>query len=322
MNEIKLKQIFHEIKTHETIILCAHYRPDGDAVGSTFGLKDIILATWPTKNVYVVGDTTEFTKFIGTPEVIDNNVFEGALFIALDTANKDRLADQRYTKAKTIIKIDHHIKVEDFGDVDYVDTNRPACTLIILDLYQLFMKQLTMTEEGAKALYFGTLTDTGRFRYEGVNGDTFRSVALLFDIGFNKTEIHRYLDRRSEELTRFKGYLLQHNKKTKNGVVYFKIKPRHLRKFKVTLEEATSLVNELGVFEDYPIWLLFAAYEEGEVRCRLRSKGPAINELAAKYDGGGHKFASGATLGTWKRTKDLIKDADQLAKEYNKVQTI
>ncbi len=317
MDKEKLIQIYNEIEKHNTIILSAHYRPDGDAVGSTFGLKDIILATWPNKKVYVVGETTEFTKYIGVPEEIDDEEFKGALFIGLDTANKDRLACQRYNLAKTIIKIDHHIKVEDFGNIDYVDTKRPACTLIIIDLYKLFIDKLKMTEKGAKALYFGTLTDTGRFRYDGVDGDTFRSVALLFDIGFDKTDIHRYLDRRSEELIRFKGYLLQHYKKTKNGVVYFQIKPRHLRKFKVSLEEATSLVNELGVFENYPIWLLFASYEEGIVRCRLRSKGPAVNELAAKYNGGGHKFASGATLGTWKRAKHLIKDADMLAKKYN-----
>jgi phosphoesterase RecJ-like protein len=72
----------------------------------------------------------------------------------------------------------------------------------------------------------------------------------------------------------------------------------------------------MGVFEGYPIWLLFAEYEENTVRSRMRSKGPAINELANKYDGGGHKFASGANLGTWKRAKELIKDADKLAKEY------
>ena len=79
-------------------------------------------------------------------------------------------------------------------------------------------------------------------------------------------------------------------------------------------------MNELGVFEEYPIWLLFAEYEEGIVRCRMRSKGPAINELANKYDGGGHKFASGANLGTWKRSNLLIQDADELAKQFKEGQ--
>jgi phosphoesterase RecJ-like protein len=92
--------------------------------------------------------------------------------------------------------------------------------------------------------------------------------------------------------------------------------PEYLERFNVSLEEATSLVNELGAFEDSPIWALFAEYEEGIVRCRLRSKGPAINGLANKYDGGGHAMASGASLGTWDRVDLILKDADAMAKAY------
>ncbi|QMS84983.1 DHH family phosphoesterase [Candidatus Xianfuyuplasma coldseepsis] len=316
MDKAKLESIYKTIEEYNKIIIFAHKRPDGDAIGSSFGLKNIIETTWPNKEVHVTGESSDFTQIIGIPEVLEDDVFEGALAIALDTANKDRLADQRYTLCDKIIKMDHHVFVEAYGDIDYVDTGRPACTLMIMDLFELHKDTMKMTQEGAKALYFGTLTDTGRFKYDGVDGDTFRSVATLFDMGLDKKVIHQYLDQRSEELTRFKGYLLQHYQKTPHGVVYFKIKPKYLKKFKVTLEEASSLVNELGVFEGYPIWLLFAEYEEGIVRCRMRSKGPRIDLLANKYEGGGHQMASGASLGTWKRTDLLIKDADQLAKDY------
>ena len=316
MDKAKLNDIYATIKDFKKIIIIPHKRPDGDAIGTSYGLKDIIQTTWPNKEVHVVGESSEFTSFIGVPEQLEDQDFDGALAIALDTANKDRLADQRFTRCDKVIKIDHHIKVEEYGDIDYVDTERPACALIIMDLFNEFSNTLKMSKEGAKALYFGILTDTGRFKYEGVNGDTFRSVATLFDIGLEKREIHAHLDQRTEELTRFKGFLLQNYKKTTNGVVYFKVLPKYLKKFNVSLEEASSLVNELSVFEEYPIWLLFAEYEEGIVRCRMRSKGPGIDKLANKYEGGGHKFASGATLGTWKRTELLIKDADALAKEY------
>lgn len=316
LDKQKLHDIYATIKDFNKIFIFPHKRPDGDAIGTSYGLKDIITTTWPKKEVHVVGETTEFTSFIGVPEQLDDEAFDGALAIALDTANKNRLGDQRFTRCDKVIKIDHHIKVEEYGDIDYVDTSRPACALIIMDLFETYQDTLRMTKQGAKALYFGILTDTGRFKYEGVNGDTFRSVALLFDIGLEKREIHEHLDQRTEELTRFKGYLLQNYEKTKHGVVYFKVLPKHLKKFNVSLEEATSLVNELGVFEEYPIWLLFAEYEEGIVRCRMRSKGPGIDKLANKYDGGGHKFASGASLGTWDRTDLLIKDADELAKDY------
>ena len=209
MDKVKLTEIFTDIKKYQKIIIFPHKRPDGDAIGTSYGLKDIITTTWPNKEVHVAGETSEFTSFIGIPEQLEDTDFDGALGIALDTANKDRLGDQRFTRCEKLIKIDHHIKVEEYGDIDYVDTGRPACALIILDLFNEFRDELKMSKEGAKAFYFGILTDTGRFKYDGVNGDTFRSVATLFDIGLEKREIHNHLDQRTEELTRYKGFLLQ-----------------------------------------------------------------------------------------------------------------
>jgi len=316
LNQNKLEQIFESIKEYNKIIIFPHARPDGDCIGTSFGLKDIISTTWPKKEVHVAGETSVFTKFIDVPEQLEDDQFEGALAILVDTANSERIADQRFTKCAKMIKIDHHIPVQDFGDIDYVDTSRAAAALIVLDLFMMNQDQLKMSPRGAKALFFGILTDTGRFKYEGVDGVTFRNVAVLYDNGLVAKEVYDYLETRTEELTRFKGFMLQNYKKTDNGVVYFKILPEYLDEFGVTLEEASSLVNELGHFEDYPIWLLFAEYEEKIVRARMRSKGPALNELAGRFDGGGHKLACGANLGTWERADELVIESDKLAKEY------
>lgn len=316
MDLIKLKQIKEKIEEYDRIIIFPHGRPDGDCVGTSFGLKNIINETWPNKEVYVSGEASDFTKYIGTPELVDESLLKDALAISVDTANSARIADQRFKECKEVIKMDHHIPVEDFGDIDYVDTSRPAAALIILDLYMQFKDELKMSSEGAKALFFGILTDTGRFKYSGVNGDTFRNVAELYDLGLDTNELYIYLDQKTEELTRYRGFLLQNYQKTANGVVYFKVLPEYLERFNVTLDEATSLVNDLGVFEDSPVWLLFAEYEEQIVRARMRSRGIAINELANKFNGGGHKNACGANLGTWDRADELIEACDELVKNY------
>ena len=316
MNQAKLEEIYQSIKEYKKVIIFPHARPDGDCIGTSFGLKDIIQTTWPNKEVHVAGETSLFTQFIGVPEQLEDEEFEGALGILVDTANSSRTADQRFSKCEKTIKIDHHIPVQDFRDIDYVDTSRPAAALIVLDLFIMKQDVMKMTMEGAKSLFFGILTDTGRFKYDGVNGVTFRNVAVLYDNGLVAKDVYDYLETRTEELTRFKGYMLQNYMKTENGVIYFKIMPEALERFNVTLEEASSLVNELGHFENYPVWLLFAEYEEQIVRARMRSKGPAINELAGRFDGGGHRLACGANLGTWERADELIRESDLLVKEY------
>ena len=173
MNLEKLREIKNTIEEFDTIIIFPHGRPDGDCIGTSFGLKNIIEQSYPNKKVFVSGESSLFTSYIGSPELVEEDSLKDALAISVDTANSERIADQRYKECKKLIKIDHHIPQENFGDIDYVDTSRPAAALIILDLYMAFKDELKMNVDGAKALFFGILTDTGRFKYSGVNGDNF-----------------------------------------------------------------------------------------------------------------------------------------------------
>jgi phosphoesterase RecJ-like protein len=309
-------QILEKIKAYQKIIIHIHKRPDGDCYGAGFGMKNIIKETWPEKEVYLVGETADYVAFVGTPDLLEDNQFNGALSIVVDTASEDRVSDQRYKLSDYVIKIDHHIPVNDYGDLMLVDTTRPASAQIVLEFFLKYQDELKMNMDGARALYTGIVTDTGRFRFRSVNSDTFRSVAYLLDYGLDFVDVLNQLSVKSENLLKLQGYVLLNFKKTENGVAYIKMTNDLVEKFDVSLEEATSLVNELSTLEDCPVWMLFAEYEEGFVRARMRSKGPHINELANQYDGGGHALACGANLGTWDRTDDLLKDADALVKVY------
>ncbi|MDD3957458.1 MAG: bifunctional oligoribonuclease/PAP phosphatase NrnA [Candidatus Izemoplasmatales bacterium] len=315
------QHILDKILEFKTIIIHMHQRPDGDCYGAGFGLKEILKESFPNKQVYVVGDTAEYVKFIGDVDQIDDCVYQGALVIVVDTATRDRIADQRYSKGQYIIKIDHHLPIDSYGDYQYVDTSRPATSQIILEFYLEYYNILRLNMKAAKALYTGIVTDTGRFKYRSVTADTFKAVAHLLEYGLDFGEILTTLDVRSENLMKMQGYVLQNFEKTEHGVVYIKITPDIITKFDVTLEEATSLVNELSTLADCPVWMLFAEYDNHYVRARLRSKGPAIDQLANKYDGGGHPMACGANLGTWDKVDALLRDADQLVKEYKAAQT-
>ncbi len=312
------EQILEKIKEFNRIIIHMHIRPDGDCYGAGFGLKNIIKESFPTKEVYVVGERADYVDFIGKTDIIEDELFNDALSIVVDTAAKSRISDQRYSLAKYVIKIDHHIPIEEYGDLIYVDTTRPATAQIILEFYLRFQEQLKINMEAAVALYTGIVTDTGRFRFRSVTADTFKAVAHLLDFGLDFVDILTRLSVKSENLMKLQGYVLLNFQKTENGVAYIKMTPDVIEKFGVSLEEATSLVNELSTLDDCPVWMLFAEYENNIVRARLRSKGPAIDSLANKYDGGGHALACGANLGTWEKTDELLKDADELVAQYKK----
>ena len=310
------EQILQKIKEFDRIMIHMHIRPDGDCYGAGFGLKNIIKESFPEKEVYVVGESAEYVDFVGTPDKVEDELFKDALSIVVDTASEDRVSDQRFKLAKYVIKIDHHIPVSDYGDLIYVDTTRPATAQIILEFYLKFQEELKINMQAATALYTGIVTDTGRFRFRSVTADTFIAVAHLLEYGLDFVDVLTRLSAKSESLMKLQGYVLLNFQKTENGVAYIKMTPDVINQFDVSLEEATSLVNELSTLEDCPVWMLFAEYENNIVRARLRSKGPAIDKLANKYDGGGHALACGANLGTWDKTDELLKDADELVKAY------
>ncbi len=308
--------ILEKIKKYNKVIIHTHIRPDGDCYGSGIGLREIIRESYPEKKVFLVGEMVDYLKFLGLYDEIPDSMYEGALSIVLDTATADRIADQRFSKGEYVIKIDHHLPVEDYGDYQYVDTSSAATAQIILEFYREYIDVLKFNMAAARALYTGIVTDTGRFKFRSVSGNTFKDAAFLLDYGLDFSDVLATLDVESESEMKMKGYVLQNFAKTPNGVAYIKITPDIIEKFGVRIEQATANVNELSVLADCPVWILLAEYEDKSVRARIRSKGPAIDKLANIYGGGGHELACGANLEDWAKADKLLEDADKLVKEY------
>src|SRR5699024_11991437 len=119
-----IKQIIQSIKQYETIIIHRHVRPDPDAYGSQGGLKEMIKHSCPEKNVFAVGEEPDDTlHFLYRMDNITDDTYKGALVIVCDTANTDRVSDDRFRSGDKLIKIDHHPNNDPYGDVMLVDTS-------------------------------------------------------------------------------------------------------------------------------------------------------------------------------------------------------
>lgn len=311
------QQILELIKEYDDIIIVRHIRPDGDCMGSTLGLRDILRASFPEKRIYSIGsDKSTYLNFLDSEDQNDlSEVYPKALVIIVDTATKDRIDNDKWLLGKQTIKIDHHVRVEDYATINYVREDLPATAAIITDFYMTFKNELVLTKQAAQALYVGLVTDTGRFKYRGVNALVFKLAAELVDTGIDIEEIYAYLYIKNKEAYHLQGYILNHYKTTENGVAYIFITKRLQKKFKVEIEEASALVNTLDSIFGHLIWIFFVQGKE-KIRVRLRSRFVDINQLAALYGGGGHRQASGASLSKRRDIKKLICEADLLLKEY------
>lgn len=306
------KVILEKIKEYETIIIHGHTRPDGDCYGSQFGLKDIIKSTFPNKNVYVVGETSDYVSFVGEIDEIPISTYEGALSIVVDTAIADRISEQNYKLANEIIKIDHHIPSEDsyYADYYWVDTYKPSCSQMIAEFYDTFKDELKLTYDGALAMYVGIVTDTGGFRYRGVDRNTHEMAGSLLDFGVDVSYVDLKLSTKTLNEVKIKGYMLMNFEQTEEGFAYFVMTKETMDRYGLTSEEASATVNSLAGIEGYPVWALFIESDNDGIRVRLRSNGPEIESIARRYNGGGHAQAAGARLDSFKEIKNFVKDID------------
>lgn len=315
-NFLVMKSIFDKIKAANTIIIHRHVHPDGDALGSSYGLREILRASFPEKVVLSVGDdSVNYLKFLGEDDKVTEADYIGSLVIVVDTANSKRISGEHYKKGKDLIKIDHHLNVEDYGTINYVREEMPSTATIITEFFNVFKKELKITEKGAMSLYLGTVTDTGRFRYSSVGGDTLRLAGSLLDYKFDTERMYANLNLKDRQSLKLTGYVLNNFKTTKNGVNYIYISKKTQKKFKITTEEATAQVNVMDSVKGSIVWILFVEFD-GIIRARLRSRFVGINELAKEFGGGGHMQASGASARNKREMMKMIKSADKIVKKF------
>ncbi len=311
-----MDKIKEYIEKYDTIIIHGHVRPDGDCIGSQYGLYYLIKENYPNKKVYITGESSDYVAFIGRPELVSEELFKGALSICVDCATAERLSDKRYNLAEEYIKIDHHIPVEDYGAYQYVDTKAPACAQIIAELYLKNKDKWVLTKEAATALYVGILTDTSRFKFETVTSQTFKVAAELVDKGVDLGYLDNQLSVETLENLKLRGYVLSNFKITENGFAYITLTREEIERFGVSDEDAAAQVSTISSIGFCPVWAILLEYSKEEIRIRLRSRGPIINKLAEEYEGGGHAKASGAKLRNWSLLAEFVNKADKLVKEY------
>ena len=317
--EIK-QTILNKIKEYSTIFLFRHVRNDGDCVGATKGLKSIITATWPQKQVYIIdADTAKYLEFMGPEdEEMPEESYASALGIVLDTASEARISNKKYTLCKELIKIDHHIPLEQYGDLQWVEEERSSCCEMIVDFYRSFKDQLVLNSEGATHLYTGMVTDSGRFKYDGVTGETLRCAAELLDVGVDTQTLYARLYLEAFEYLKFKAAIYERMQITPNGVAYIFVDKAMQAEFNLSLEQSSAVIGNLDAIRGCISWLAFieTGDEQNAIRVRLRSRFVHINGIAEKYHGGGHACASGATVYSLEEMDALLRDTDALVKEY------
>ena len=312
------KEILKEIKKYDNIVIARHIGADPDALGSQYALKEIIETNLKNKHVYAIGAIASRFKFMGTTDKIDNLNFKECLLIVVDTPDIKRIDGiDNLDNFAEVIKIDHHPFVDKFGRLEYIEDGASSASQLIFKF--ALANKLKIPTKAAENIYIGIVGDTDRFLHDYTTIETFDLVAKLIKMtGIEFTKLYAPLYTRPLTEVRFQGYIYENLKLTENKVAYIKLTDDLLKKYEVDSASAGNMINDLKFVDGILIWVFFSEDTKSEIiKANIRSRGPIINEVASKYGGGGHVYASGARLKTWTDAEALIKDLEEVAKKYN-----
>ena len=308
-------QILEKIKSYDKIVIHRHISPDPDALGSTIGFKKLIEDNIGGKDVRVVGYQEKNLEWLGKMDLAEEEFYQGALVIVMDTANAARIDNKNFSKGASLIKIDHHPGEDHYGNLNFVDTTAASVCEMITHLALGY--GWTISLEVATLLYAGIVSDTGRFLYDTVSPQTFEAAKQLLSLGIDVNELNRNLYKKPMNVLRAQAYVLSNFEVTEYGVAYFKMSKETQKEFGLTTGTRSLLVDVLAGIEGILVRVCFFEQDKDQIRANIRSEGPIINQIAERYDGGGHPKASGAMLSKWESVDDLITELDLVCQYFD-----
>lgn len=308
--------ILAKIKQYNTIILHRHTSPDPDALGSQAGLSRSLKLQFPDKRILCAGEEDEGDLiWINKMDKVQKSDYQGALVITTDTANTPRISGKLYNQGDYLIKIDHHPDVDPYADMSFVDPEVAAASEIVADF--ILKEKLPLTKEVAYPLYAGIVGDTGRFMYPDTSAHTFSVAAILLKTGIDIAEIARNISDVSLAQAKMQTLVTQEMHVDPVGAAYAVLTQKQMKELGVTSEQTSCCVSTPGRINGIKAWNLFVEKPDGSFRVHYRSKGPVINQLAAKHDGGGHALASGANAKDMAEVKQVFSELVEVTNKYN-----
>lgn len=316
------KKIIKIIKKYDKIVLARHISPDPDAIASQITLRDSIKLTFPNKEVYAVGAGVHKFKYLGALDKPDLSTLNNSLLIVLDVPNFYRVDGINGLEYDAILKIDHHPAEDIVGDVDWTDSTKSSTCEMIAEL--LLYSPLAMDTKIAEDLYVGMVFDSDRFLLPNTSAETLKTAyELVKTSNINFVNLYDNLYERSINEEKFRAYLINNIEITENRFGFIFVPSEDLKKFNVEPTSVSNQVNDFYFIKELMCWMFVVYDERNDIyKANIRSRGPVINEVATKYNGGGHKFASGCRTSDYKVIEALAKDLDATCKKYNDEENI
>lgn len=290
------------IKDSKKILIISHINPDGDALGSTFGLYSAIYERFKKKcDICILSHIPSSYAFLpyfkeGKTSYDKSLVYD--LVITVDVASLDRLKEARilFDRAKITINIDHHKTNNGFAKFNYIVPNASSTGEILFNMFK--NSGWSIDKDTAECLYTAILTDTGGFRYDNTTKEVFYIAAELAAAGVNPNKIYTYCyELKSKDYVMFQNYcigkavFLDDNK-----IVYTVIYRKDFEKYNAKDDYTEGIAEQLRAIKSVDIAFVVKELESKICKISIRSKEYDAARICSAFGGGGHSRAAGCTI--------------------------
>lgn len=298
-------ELIQTLNSHDNFAVISHFRPDGDAIGSTLAMGLLLQSLGKKVQMWNTDSVPQRYAFLSGAELIRpvpaTLPAEVQVLICVDTGDLKRIgteAMELFTQAPFTINIDHHHTNTRYAQLNIVEGSAAACGCILHKIIRAAGVQLTRPM--AEALYAAISTDTGSFQFSSTTPEVMRTAAELIEAGVDVGDINRRIYQEVPQ-----GCFITQREVLNNMVVeengtisHYSMPADRKAELGVGLEDTKDLVDIIRVMQGVKVAVIFEDLEDGKVRVSLRSKDPQVDvsAIAAIHGGGGHCMASGIRM--------------------------
>lgn len=315
------------------IVITSHRSPDGDSIGSSLGLSRFLKSLGMDATICHPDPCPNFIEWAKHDDIIIDfeksrddvmaHLEQADVIFCLDYNSPGRLGNEMgelltNASAKKIM-IDHHLHPDDVFDISVSQPEVGSTSQLIFELIEASGNLDKISAEMVEPMYLGIVTDTGSFRFSSVDKRTHEIVARMLGTGLNHAAVHENtFDGNRMDKLRLRGYAIAEKLELipEQNAAILSLTEEEMTRFNYIKGDTEGLVNIALSVEGVKMAVFFAE-KDGKIKISFRSKGPAINELAADhFEGGGHKFAAGGI--SFKSMEETIELFKRVLPEYVK----
>lgn len=301
-----MNSVIQKLKQADNVLLMTHLRPDGDALGSVFGLAEYLRGNGKQATVLLPdGMPARYSALCQdyVSDLTEEELEKFDTFVSADCANVPRLGlpsgtDVEFFRARNFLNIDHHENNSIQAGSEYVDPLSPSNTVLLTEIMRNAGGKIT--EKCATLLLMGLMTDTGTFCFANTDARAFRTAAFLEDSGAKIDDIanavffSKSVNQLKFEAEMTSGYL---HLSPDGRIAWAYAAPELESKYRFKAKEDEGLIDIVRSIDTAVIAVLVSKIDGG-FRISMRSKNALcpVGDAARHFGGGGHLMAAGATI--------------------------